>query len=174
MGRIVKRKMIRYIVVLDLIINGGERCTFLKKKPGMDHITIEVNDYIASYTRCIMITYDNNKCLVFREMKVDRFMNPEKSIADDLDNACMELFRYKMCRGCKHLQQDWTTVPCNRCCGYDKDSWAEKSEDNKMSITNETGIIFTNVGKEICHSLPNESFDNFIFRLGLGWFYKYE
>ena len=171
--------MIRYVVVSDLIINGGKRCTILEKKPYMDYITIEVKDYIASHTRYIMITYDNNedhfaKCLVFREMKVDRFINHRKSTVfiNDLNNACMQLFRYKMCNECKHFQQDWRTVLCNRCCGYDGDNLAEKSDDyeievNRVSITDKARIIFTNVGKEICRSLPNESFNDFMTRIDI-------
>ena len=179
--------MIRYVVVSDLIINGGEGCTILKEKPYADYITIEIEDSTTSHIRCVLITHNNNECLFFRETREDMFIDPEKDIVDDLNNACMELFRYKLCRGCKHFMQDhdWKTVPCDRCCGYERDNWnnfkrenyPEKSDDyeaDKVSITNETGIIFTNVGKEICHSLPNEPFNNFLFRLGWGWLYKYE
>jgi hypothetical protein len=173
--------MKRYVTVQDLIRNGGEGCSLLRKEPhNEDHIIIEIDDYNVDHPddpRSMSITHYNmethvTKCLVLQVITGDNSI----IAVDDLNNARMMLFRYKMCRRCTYFQQYLKTSQYNICwhCG-DNDNWDNYKTGKcpnkllgceeyivKVTYTNEGRIfILMNGSKELLRSLPNESYKDF-------------
>lgn len=171
--------MKRYVTVSDLIMNGGEECTILRKEPhNEDYIIIETDDYNADHPddlRIVSITYYNKEThvtegLVWREIE-DIDIDPENYekyvlfvAADDLDNARMELFRRKICAGCWHYRdwddslnfRDWDKAlidPYNRCkCGGDNwDNYnAGKCPEKSPGCTEDIiKVLYTGEGRII-------------------------
>ena len=89
--------MTTYVMVSDLIMNGGEFCTILRRKPSEDYITIVEDD--STSTGSIEISH-NDKTL-FQRMKCDINDTPERWLTVvDLNFARWMLLGNKICSGC--------------------------------------------------------------------------
>ena len=49
--------MTHYVRISDLVINGGEGCILLNRRPSEDHIEILENDNDAAHLGSVMISY---------------------------------------------------------------------------------------------------------------------
>ena len=91
---------VTYVIISDLIANGGEGCTLLSRKPHSDYITIVEDD--SSVLGIVKISH-KREILLRRLMKWD-IREPEKWLTiDDLNDARMALFRDRVCKECQHL-----------------------------------------------------------------------
>ena len=94
--------MTNFVTISDLVMNGGDRCTLLNRRPSADHLTIVDNDNDAAHLGSVMISHNDN-ALIWRTMR-DSIMDPQQGLTvGDLDDARGILFRDRMCSNCRHF-----------------------------------------------------------------------
>lgn len=94
--------MTNFVTISDLVMNGGDGCTLLNRKPVADHIAIIVNDCDAAHLGSVMISHDGDT-LIWRTMR-DSIMDSQQGLTvGDLNDARGILFRDRMCSGCQHF-----------------------------------------------------------------------
>ena len=110
--------MASYVMVQDLIRNGGENCSIfhLNKPPYEDHLVIVEDHNNVSHLGSVKISY-GDKILIWRIKKED-IVEPERWLSvGDLNDARGILFRDRMCFKC--LNFDYY-----RCCLFNgSDNW---------------------------------------------------
>lgn len=95
--------MTHYVRISDLVINGGEGCILLNRRPSEDHIKILENDNDAAHLGSIIISHDG-ETLIWRTMR-DSIMDSQQGLTvGDLNDARGVLLRDRMCSGCCHFQ----------------------------------------------------------------------
>jgi hypothetical protein len=97
-------KMTHYVRISDLVINGGEGCILLNRRPSEDHVVIEENDCDAAHLGSVMISRRDGQALIWRTMR-DSIMDSQQGLTvGDLNDARGILLRDRMCSGCFHFQ----------------------------------------------------------------------
>jgi hypothetical protein len=97
-------KMTYYVTISDLVMNGGEGCTLLYKRPSADHLVIVENDNDSAHLGSVMISPRDGNALIWRTMR-DSIMDPEKGVTvGDMNDARGILFSGRMCSNCKHFE----------------------------------------------------------------------
>jgi hypothetical protein len=95
--------MTSFVTISDLIMNGGDRCTLLHRKPSADHLTIVTDDNDAAHMGSVMISRRDGQALIWRTMR-DSIMDSQLGLTvGDLNDARGILFRDRMCSDCRHF-----------------------------------------------------------------------
>jgi hypothetical protein len=96
--------MTSFVTISDLIMNGGDGRTLLRRQPSADHLTIVSDDNNAAHLGSVMISHGNANALIWRTMRGSIMDSQLGLTVGDLNDARGILLRDRMCSGCCHFQ----------------------------------------------------------------------